>query len=270
MSSYHLAPDLIPFYLDALVRYRIKYIWGYTSSLYALALEILALKRQDIKLTVAIANAEPVFDYQKKAIAEAFQCPFRENYGMTEIVAAAMECQHGTLHLWPEVGVIEVVEGEHRLPPWETGDLVGTSLINLDMPLVRYRVGDRGALSEGQTPCPCGRTLPALARVEGRVDDVLFTADGRRIGRLDPVFKADLPMREAQIIQESLQQIRVRYVPAPGFSPRDESVIIQQLQARLGLVEVILEPVNEVPREANGKFRAVVCKLPLNEIKTNN
>lgn len=261
LSSYHLAPDLIPSYLDALVRYRIKYIWGYTSSLYALALEILALKRQDIKLTVAIANAEPVFDYQKKAIAEAFQCPLRENYGMTEIVAAAMECQHGTLHLWPEVGVIEVVEGEHPLPPGETGDLVGTSLINLDMPLIRYRVGDRGALSAEQTPCPCGRTLPALARVEGRVDDVLFTADGRRIGRLDPVFKAHIPIKEAQIIQDSLDHVRVRYVPAPGFDLLSEKTIVDQLRARLGQMDIFLEPVKEVPRDANGKFRAVICNL---------
>lgn len=261
MSSYHLAPDLIPFYLDALVHHQIKYIWGYTSSLYALALEILALKRQDIKLTVAIANAEPVFDYQRQAIAAAFQCPLRENYGITEIVAGAMECRLGTLHLWPEVGVIEVLEGENPLPPGTTGDLVGTSLINQDMPLIRYRVGDRGALSNGKTPCPCGRTLPVLARVEGRIDDVLFTADGRRIGRLDPVFKAHLPIKEAQIIQDSLNYVRVRYVPAPGFNHQSEETIIEQLKARLGQVDIFLEPVTELPRDANGKFRAVISNL---------
>ncbi|MGO8762186.1 MAG: phenylacetate--CoA ligase family protein [Desulfobaccales bacterium] len=261
MSSYHLAPDLIPFYLDALVRHRVKYIWGYTSSLYALALEILALKRQDIKLTVAIANAEPVFDYQRQSIGAAFQCPLRENYGMTELVAGAMECLHGTLHLWPEVGVIEVLEGENPLPPGNTGDMVGTSLINQDMPLIRYRVGDRGALSDGQTSCPCGRTLPVLALVEGRIDDVLFTTDGRRIGRLDPVFKGDLPIREAQIIQESLRRIRVHYVPMPQFTARHARSLIEQLQARLGPVEIILHEVTEVPREPSGKFRAVVCKI---------
>ena len=55
-------------------------------------------------MTVAITNAEPVFDYQRWAIAEAFQCPVRETYGMAEIVAAASECTAGKLHLWPEVG----------------------------------------------------------------------------------------------------------------------------------------------------------------------
>jgi phenylacetate-CoA ligase len=261
MSSYHLAPDLIPHYLDALVNHRIKYLWGYTSSLYALALEILRLKRQGLRMTVAITNAEPVFDYQRAAIGEAFQCPVRENYGMTEIVAGGSECEQGTLHLWPEAGVVEVLEEGRPAPPGQSGDLIITGLINADMPLIRYRVGDRGALPAEDKPCSCGRTLPVLAQVEGRSDEVLITADGRRIGRLDPVFKGELPVREAQIIQESVQQIRVRYVPAPGFSSRDESVIIQQLQARLGPMEVILEPVPEIPREANGKFRAVVSRL---------
>jgi phenylacetate-CoA ligase len=264
MSSYHLAPDLIPHYLDALVRHGVTYIWGYTSSLYALAREILALKRQDIRLKVAITNAEPVFDYQRTAIAQAFQCPVRENYGMTEIVAGASECQHGTLHLWPEVGVVEVVEGGQTAPPGATGDLVATSLINPDMPLIRYRLGDRGALPAQETRCPCGRTLPVLARVEGRTDDVLITADGRKIGRLDPVFKGDLPIREAQIIQESLTSIRVCYVPTDRFTAASGRSLIEQLQARLGPMEVFLEPVPEIPRGANGKFRAVVNKMAEN------
>ena len=45
--------------------------------------------------------------------------------------------------------------------------------------------------------------------------------DGQRMGRLDPVFKADLPIREAQIIQASLEHIRVRFVPAPEYADRD-------------------------------------------------
>jgi phenylacetate-CoA ligase len=262
LSSYHLAPDLIPHYLDALVRHRIKYLWGYTSSLYALALQVLRLKRRELRMVVAITNAEPVFDYQRQAIGEAFQCPVRETYGMAEIVAGASECQHGTLHLWPEMGVVEVMCETTPAPDGASGALVCTGLLNQDMPLVRYQVGDQGARPTEETPCPCGRTLTSLARVEGRVDDILLTADGRRIGRLDPVFKGHFPIHEAQIIQESLQQIRVRYVPSPQFTARDGRSIIEQLQARLGSVEVILEPVSFIPRTAAGKFQAVISLLP--------
>ena len=86
-------------------------------------------------------------------------------------------------------------------------------------------------------------------------------ADGRRIGRLDPLFKGDLPINEAQIIQEALDCVRVRYVPTADFRSEHESIIINRLQARMGEVKVVMEPVTEIPREPNGKFLAVICRL---------
>jgi len=261
MSSYHLASDLIGSYLEAMSRYRITYLYGYTSSLYALAQAVLESGRQDIGMNVAIANAEPVYDYQRASITEAFKCPVRETYGMAEIAAMASECTAGRLHLWPEVGWVEVIQDKQSLPYGASGDLVCTGLMNADMPLIRYRTGDRGTLAGGLETCQCGRTLPVIESVDGRVDDLLYTMDGRRIGRLDPLFKGDLPIQEAQIIQEALDCVRVRYVPTRDFRPHHESVITERLQERMGRVKVVMEPMAEVPREANGKFRAVICKL---------
>lgn len=262
LSSYHLSPTFIPSYLDALNNYRVEYLWGYTSALYALAIEALKTGRKDLKMKVALTNAEPVFDYQRQAISEAFHCPVHETYGMAEIVAAASECEAGSLHLWPEVGIVEVIENGQPAPLGTTGELICTGLLNWDMPLIRYRTGDRGALEPPDKTCPCGRKLPILKSIEGRIDDVLYTADGRQIGRLDPAFKAHLPVVEAQIIQESFDQIRVRYVPGNEFTQKDGNSIIERLSARLGDVQVILEPVSEIPREKNGKFRAVICEIP--------
>jgi phenylacetate-CoA ligase len=103
--------------------------------------------------------------------------------------------------------------------------------------------------------------LPALAAVEGRVDDVLYSPDGRRVGRLDPVFKARLPIREAQIIQEALDRIRVRYVPTPDFGPEAERSIVSLIRARMGDVRVVLESADAIPRTSSGKFRSVICNL---------
>jgi phenylacetate-CoA ligase len=269
MSSYHLAPDLLEYYLDAIARYRPTYLIGYTSSLYALAQAAIESQRHDLNMTVAITNAEPVYDYQRTTIAQAFKCPVRETYGNTEIVVTASECKAACLHLWPEIGLVEVIENNNNcLPYGEAGELVCTGLLNADMPLIRYRTGDRGALSYASARCQCGRTLPIMANVEGRTDDIFYTKDGRRLGRLDPIFKADLPIRESQIIQETLDSVRVRYVPTRGFRPSHERAIIQRLRARMGEVEVIMESVDEVPREASGKFRAVICKLDRKTLTT--
>lgn len=262
LSSYHLAPDLIRFYLDAMSRYRVTYLSGYSSSLYALALGFLELGRQDFSMTVAFTSAEPVHQYQRDAITQAFHCPVRETYGMTEIVAAASECASGRKHLWPEVGWVEVVESDKVLPVGTSGAIVCTGLLNTDMPLIRYRNGDRGQLSREQETCQCGRKLPLIESIDGRTDDLLYTMDGRQIGRLDPIFKADLPIREAQIVQEALDCVRVRYVPTSGFKTDHERMIIQRLQDRMGGVKVVMEPLLKVPRDANGKFRAVISKLP--------
>jgi phenylacetate-CoA ligase len=262
MSSYHLSPEYAGHYLDALQHYAVKYLLGYTSALYFIAREVLRTGRSGLKMAVVLTNAEPVSDIQRAVISQAFQCPVRESYGVAEIVVAASECPKGRMHLWPEVGVIEVFDGHEHVPDGTPGDLVCTGLLNVDMPLIRYRVGDRAAVEPARsTPCSCGRLMPSMAALEGRVDDVLHTIDGRRIGRVDPIFKGDLPIHEAQVIQETLACIRIRYVPAHDFGRKSAGEMIRAVRAYIGPVQVILEPMQRIPREASGKFRPVICKL---------
>jgi phenylacetate-CoA ligase len=263
LSSYHLAPDLIPFYLKALRDYRVSHLVGYTSSLYSLALEMNRTESRDLGLTVVLSNAEPVYPHQREAIERAFQCPLRETYGLAEIVTGASECPQGRLHLWPEAGVLEILDDQERLNPTGAGELVATGLLNEAMPLIRYRTGDWGRVTPPSEPCNCGRTLPLLQELQGREDDLLLTADKRRVGRLDLIFKTNLPIREAQIIQERWNEIRVRVVPAQAFRPEDAARIVQRVQAYLTpSVRVVVETVTAIPRTAAGKFRAVVCNLP--------
>jgi phenylacetate-CoA ligase len=259
MSSYHLAPELIPAYLDELARRRITYLWGYSSALHALAEGALRARRRDLQMRVAVTNAEPLTPEQRAAISEAFRCPVRETYGMAEIVAAAGECDAGLLHLWPEVGIVETrpdSAGAGR------AELICTGLANPDMPLIRYRLGDCGGPVRWlDAPCACGRLLPVLETIEGRADDVVYTRDGRSIGRLDPVLKEALPVSEVQIVQERLDFFRVLYVPGEGFSAASAGAIVRRLRDRVGPVTVELEKVRQIPRGANGKMRAVVCKV---------
>jgi phenylacetate-CoA ligase len=286
LSSYHLAPRFAPHYLAALERHDVRYLWGYPSALVALAEAALDAGWRAPPLAAAITNAEPLDAAQRATIGAAFGCPVRETYGMAELVAAASECTAGRLHLWPEVGAVEVHDDDGRPAPAGTvGSLVCTGLLNEDMPLVRYAVGDRGALAApdaapnatpnaapdaaaGATACACGRALPILAAVDGRDDDVLYTRDGRRVGRLDPVFKARLRIRGAQLEQASLDRLLVRYVPAPGFTPSDADAIAGRLRERLGDVAVAFEAVETLPRTANGKVRGVICRIPRDQRPT--
>lgn len=261
LSSYHLAPQSIEDYLEAIQSHKLVYLLGYASSLYSLAQLALEKNMNTSALRAVISNAEPLYAHQRAVISKVFQCPVYDTYGLSENVCAASECLHGNLHLWPEVGVTEILDDEAdvSLPGGEIGRLVCTGLLNLSMPLIRYDIGDRCFVST-KTGCACGRTLPILGGIEGRKDDVLVTRDGRRIGRLDPVFKADLPIREAQIIQESLTRVVVRYVPVPGINSTDLAILVGRLHQRLGEMEIVLEAVDQIPRSSNGKFQAVISK----------
>jgi len=260
MSSYHLAPANLSSYLNILKEKRVRYVVGYTSALYSLAQAARAGGRKDIRFDVVITNAEPLYDHQREIISEAFGCPVRETYGMAEMVAAASECSSGNLHQWPEAGVIEQSQSTADGQP---DDLICTGLVNPDMPLIRYRVGDSVTVSNES--CDCGRTLPLMGKIDGRNDDLLYTSDGRRVGRLDPVFKDSFGIVEAQIIQRSLHEIVVRYVPAKSFEKADVVTIGDRIRDRMGDVNVKFESVPAIPRTERGKFRAVLCELSSDE-----
>jgi phenylacetate-CoA ligase len=150
MSSYHLKPENIAAYAEALRAFGAVYIWGYASALFGFASVALESDVKLPKLQAAISNAEPLYKHQRELIQQAFGCPVHDTYGMSEMVCAASECDHGTMHLWPEVGIYEVLKDDSDEPvqPGHTGRLVCTGLLNTDMPLIRYEVGDRVALAE--------------------------------------------------------------------------------------------------------------------------
>ena len=90
--------------------------------------------------------------------------------------------------------------------------------------------------------------------------DVLLTQRHDELPKLVETCK-----RYMQYEQETLERVRVRYIPADGFSVADARSIVERLRQRMGDIEVILEATDSIPRGANGKFRAVICQLPPEE-----
>lgn len=260
MSSYHLAPDYLGFYVDQLRVFAADYIEGYPSSIYTIARYILDNKLPPVPFKVCFTTAEMLYDYQRQAIKAAFCCDTYNQYGCGELTVFAAQCPQNRMHLSPEMGIVEVLDdNDQPLPPGKTGHLICTSLINKVQPFIRYRLGDIGSLSEEK--CSCGSPLPLLGSIEGRNDDVLITRDGRRIGRLDPVFKGTKGIAEAQIIQHDYDKFTIKVVPTKDYKPRDGQDIKHRLLERLGKGEVLVELVDNIERTKTGKFKAVICNL---------
>ena len=260
-SSYHLAPQYLDSYCEALRRLQPPEIIGYPSSLAAVATHILDRGITDIRPRVVFTTAETLLDTQRAAIEAAFSAPVIDQYGCTEMAIFVSQCEKGAYHVHPEHGVLEVVDSSGApVPPGGVGQAVCTGLINRTMPLLRYRLGDHVALQAGA--CGCGRNFPRLASVLGRTDDVLVTPSGRPLGRLDPVFKPLRGLRATQIVQPSRDTLIVRAVVDGTFSKSDSDNLLYELKKRTGdEMKVTLEFVDAIPKGPNGKFRAVVSLL---------
>ena len=91
----------------------------------------------------------------------------------------ATECDHGSLHINPRY-IIEVVRyGDGQpCPPGKTGKLLITDLFNDATPLIRYQIGDLGAVE--WRDCACGRSGPCLTELAGRITDLIVLPSGRR------------------------------------------------------------------------------------------
>ena len=261
MSTMHISPNNVKAYLKALDKYNITYLWGYASSMHNLSHMALEQGYKAPELKVAISNAEILHPYQRESISKVFNCPVIDTYGMSEAVVGAGECENGSMHMWPDAGIIEVVSDgfDEPVSHGTVGRIICTGLTNKDMPLIRYEVGDRGAFKV-ESGCECGRTLPILERIEGRISDNIITPDGRKIFWLNPIFYG-LPIQEAQIVQETKNDLKIKVVPAMSYTEKDSDAILEALKKRVGNMSVIIQLVDEIPRTSNGKFQPVINKL---------
>jgi len=261
LSAFHLAPWSCQSYLDAIKRYRVKYLLGYTNSLAYLA-KVATESSEKLSLAVVITNGEPLSDLQRKIISEGFECPVRETYGMSEIACGATECHAGKLHLWPEAGVIEILdENSQPAPSGTSGRLIATGLLNFDMPLIRYETRDVGSFSSASSPCSCGRRLPTLGKLMGRADDVVITKDGRRLVQFDGIFDSSLHIKEGQIIQKKVDSFLIKVVPSKGWSQSDADRLKQAILDRVGDASVTIESTPHIERTWAGKFRIIISEV---------
>jgi len=264
-SLYHASPDNMRDYVDAIHAAPGSFVQGYPSMIHLAARALLSAGRPvpSGKFTGVFTSSESLLPLQRDAIEAAFGAPVRDRYGVSEFAVSMTECAHRALHVDMEFCVVEV-EVDEETDDYVRGPLLVTGLGNDATPFLRYRVGDVGTRSKH--PCSCGRPGDVFLDVDGRIEDYVVTPDGRRIGRLDHIFKGQSHIAEAQILQNRKEAIEVLVVPRIRYSKASERRLMRSIRERLGEeIEVEITTVNEITREPNGKFRAVkssVGKLP--------
>lgn len=258
-STYHIAPSTVPAYVRGLNQQRPVYIDSYPSAVSALAEMALAQQFSlDFRPKIVVTSSETLLDHQRDAIEEFFGCPVRDQYGNVEMAAWIGQCEQGSYHAAPEYGLLEVLdESGQPQAPGKPGDVCLTGFINPAMPLIRYMIGDVAEIS--QNDCPCGRPFPAVEAIHGRRDDMIVTPDGRRVGRLGPVFKSTPGLIEGQIVQRDANTLIARLVLEPGCPPNAANDFLEALRGRVGhRMQIRIEYPPRIERTAAGKLRPVI------------
>lgn len=251
--------------LALLKEFRPDAVKGYTSSLIILAEEFgKALK--DVGARMVFSGAELLNKADRQLISSAFDAELFDFYACTELGWLAWECKaHNGYHINADSVLLEFLDDDgESVAPGEKGKIVGTSLFNNVMPLIRYELEDVAVPVNDD--CPCGITLPLIRSVEGRADDFLIAADGKKISPtvfFPYPFESVEWIRQFRIIQESRKKLIVQVVPKKALEDREEMVerAKRKLCELFGDVEVEFEFMENIPLDSSGKLRKVISRI---------
>jgi phenylacetate-CoA ligase len=260
MSAFHILPRNVPFYVEALNSYKPDYLVGYASSHFFLARMIREMKLKTQRPKAVLTSSEKLTEEMRETIQDVYGCEVFDAYSGVEACCLAAECEHHRLHLSPDVGIVELLDEKgNPVPSGDRGEIVATGLLNFSQPLIRYRTGDMAAVSDEL--CPCGRKMPVLKQLVGRLEDTVVGKDGREMVRFHGIFVGLPHVKEGQVIQEGLTDFRLRLVVDRDFGTEERRIIEQRFRERLGSVLITYEIVEKIERTTSGKFRAVISKV---------
>lgn len=234
-------------------------LFGHSHSLYLLALYLKNLKINAIVPKSIISTSMMLMPHERRVIEKVFGVKVFDRYGCEEVSLIASECErHKGMHINIEHIFVEFIKPDGSYAkPGEEGAIVVTDLLNRAMPFIRYRVEDIGVPSARR--CSCGRGLPLMEKVIGRIADFLVRKDGGLVAGVSIIEKTltAIPgIKQMQIIQDTIDDIVVNIVKELSFSENSEKRLINELKKVLGSsVNICTVFVEKINQEKSGKYR---------------
>jgi phenylacetate-CoA ligase len=263
-SAYHISPVSVRNYIEGMRKHHVEYMTGYAMSNYFLARFIEESGLEAPALKAVITSSEKLTSQMRDTFRKVYNCRTYDSYSGVEDCGMISECEHGSLHISPDLGIIEILDQDgNDVKPGEAGEAVCTGLINPDQPLIRYRIGDIIKLSLNQE-CGCGRNMPVVEEIIGRLEDTIIGKDGREMVRFHGIFINIPRIIEAQVIQHETDRFEIKLVTVDALTAEDTALIRKRMDSQLGPVNVELNRVDFIPRNGNGKFKAVISHVKRN------
>ncbi len=261
VSTRHLSTETAPGMLDAILASCAAQLRAYPSSAYELA-RAAERHRHPLRLKSVVTGSEPLYAAQREQIERSLGCKVFDFYGMAERIAFAGQCEHGYYHINPEYSFIEILDEQDRSTD-EFGYVVGTTLHNHVMPLIRYRIADRARWIAGD--CPCGRHYPRVELSSGKAEDQLYDRENTPIsaGIITFAVKYLANIKKTQVAQVGPGQWELRVVPDVGYTEADERALRESFDQYVSLkVQATIRLMDEIPLQPSGKFKWISQEWP--------
>jgi phenylacetate-CoA ligase len=242
-------------------RFRPHYLYGYVSAISEFV-RFLSDTRRALPSSVhcIVTTSELLDPATRRFLEDRTGLQVFNEYGCGEVGSIAHECEHGSLHIMSDNVVLECFPAEDL--PVGLGELVVTDLHNTAMPLLRYKVGDLGRISD--EPCACGRPYPVLERIVGRAYDTIIGWSGRRyhpeaiLYIFEDLRKDGLQFPPFQAVQYTDGHVDVNFETDGRMSDQLEKALQRGfLKSFDGDLTLRVGSVDKLKREASGKLRVV-------------
>ena len=262
-----LNPEILESYRRLLNDFRPKVIYAYPTPLTIFCEYLRDSGRSYHYPRSAICTAEPLLPQQRQTIEQTLRCAVFEHYGSRDFGMVAAECEaHQGMHLNPSAVFVEFVPVEGAEADG-LHEILVTDLLNYGMPLIRYRIND--CAIPASAPCACGRGFPLIKKIAGRTTDNFYLANGNvvpGVALTNRVIQVCPGLKKVQVIQNTLSDFHIRYVPGPGFSASDLALLGSKLRVFFpDPLRWTFEEVPEIARERSGKTRFCISHVKRNE-----
>lgn len=244
---------------------RPSFLWGSPAITSLLARFCEEKGISDITFKAILSGGDRLFDNEKKRLEEVFNSEVYQAYSASDTGVMAYDCaEHAGLHICSEYVFIEFLRDSEPAASGEIASVVVTPLLAYGMPLIRYDLED-AAFKIGD-PCACGRGLPLMSYIDGRITDILVSADGRWLGNSD--FHSRLfdrvDVQQYRLIQETVEKLVVELIPGKNYDAKAERFIVERIKKYMGQqVEVTVKTTDHIDPTPSGKRRIVTSHVPI-------
>jgi len=251
-SAYHLKEETVNDYYKKLNHARLSWLHGYPSQIAEFAQLCKSKNLTSFPhLKIISTGAENLLEHQKYIIKEVFNVPVIQHYGLSEGVSNISQNKDGLCYPDQDFSYTEFVPLDESNP--SKCRIVGTNYHNLAFPLIRYDTGDIAQIEWDSN------SIPKIISIDGRREDYIELTDGRKLGRLDHIFKKLINIKKAQIYQKKDKKIIIYIIKGSKYDKQNEEIKLKfQLKLYFGGKEnILIKYVDNIKNSASGKFRLV-------------